>query len=531
MIATPARIRRAIAPSTLTWLTAVVAPVLVTAGVAWGATALPKQSVGPNQLKNNAVTTTKIAPRGVTRTDLAPNAVTSATIGASAVTSVDIKAGAVTARELGADAVASAAIAVDAVGSSEVAADAIGASEIAAASVGSSELAPGAITGAALAAGIVDTTQLANGSVTEAKLANGAVTDLKLADDAVTAPKLAAASVGASEVAADAIGTSEIATDAVASDEIAAAAVGSGELAADAMYARTRIVRAGGSAAANGTRLLDANAAVEFAGSGSGEWLLVLEPGIYDLQGASLDLAENVSLRGAGKTLTTIRSNDDGWVIEADAMGAQNGVTRISDLRIENITTGAGGFVYGLQIPDGADAVTLDSVDVYVWADDRVVIAVNSGTPNSLTMEETDITARGEQDAIGIYTIGSRVDARSSSVLAVGADASSNGIGIAVDGSPGPRIELKETEIDTATNGADGIAIQTRTVDTGATLTTYGGSMRGTVEGDANFTRFFVNAFLGVAPPEAVGPAPQCASSAGLSFGGVRALDLTCAVI
>lgn len=107
------------------------------------AAGLPKNSVGPNQIKKGAVNTQKLKNRAVTSAKLASKAVTAGKLGSSAVTPGNIGKGAVTSAKIGNSAVIAASI----------------------------------------KNGVVTTNKLQNEAVTNAKLGKGSVTLAKLADD------------------------------------------------------------------------------------------------------------------------------------------------------------------------------------------------------------------------------------------------------------------------------------------------------------------------------------------------------------
>jgi hypothetical protein len=127
------------------------------------AAGLPKNSVGPNQIKKGAVTgkairkqavtAGKIAPKAVVAGKLGPNAVLPGNLGAGIIDSSKISAGAVTAEKLKNNVVTT------------------------------NKLNNAAVTSQKIAASGVGTANLAEGSVTAAKLANASVTAAKLAPE------------------------------------------------------------------------------------------------------------------------------------------------------------------------------------------------------------------------------------------------------------------------------------------------------------------------------------------------------------
>lgn len=107
------------------------------------AAGLPKNSVGPNQIKRGAVNTAKLKNRAVTSAKLGNKAVTAGKIGPNAITPGNLGNGAVT----------------------------------------SSKIGNGAVIAASIKNGVVTTNKLQNEGVTSAKLGKGSVTLSKLADD------------------------------------------------------------------------------------------------------------------------------------------------------------------------------------------------------------------------------------------------------------------------------------------------------------------------------------------------------------
>ncbi len=115
----------------------------VALGGAAVAAGLPKNSVGPKQLKRGAVTAAKIRKAAVTSGKLAPKSVVAGKLGPNAVLPGNIGNGAITSAKIGA----------------------------------------GAVIAASIKNGVVTTNKLANEAVTAAKLGKGAVTPAKLSDD------------------------------------------------------------------------------------------------------------------------------------------------------------------------------------------------------------------------------------------------------------------------------------------------------------------------------------------------------------
>lgn len=143
----------------------------VALGGAAVAAGLPKNSVGPRQLKKGAVTKRALRNKAVTAGKIGPKAVTAGKLGANAVLPGNLGNGVISTAKLSDGAVI--------------------ARKIRNGSVTTSKLNNGAVTTAKLDEGAVMTNKLNNEAVTSAKLDNGAVNVLKLADGAVSLAKLA----------------------------------------------------------------------------------------------------------------------------------------------------------------------------------------------------------------------------------------------------------------------------------------------------------------------------------------------------
>jgi hypothetical protein len=122
-----------------------LALVVAMSGMAYAAHALPKNSVGPKQLKTGAVT------------------------------SVDVKDGTLGAGDLGAGSVGGAQLQPGSVASSNLAAASVGGAQLQPGSVGASHLQSGSVGTSSLQPGAVVTNDLANNAVTGAKITDGSV--------------------------------------------------------------------------------------------------------------------------------------------------------------------------------------------------------------------------------------------------------------------------------------------------------------------------------------------------------------------
>jgi hypothetical protein len=133
------------------------------------AAGLPKNSVGPNQLKKGAVTAKAIRKQAVTSGKIAPKAVTAGKLGPNAVLPGNLGAGIIS----------------------------------------TSKIAAGAVTAEKIKNNVITTNKLNNKAVTSAKLAEKAVATANLNELAVTSPKIANGAVTKEKIAAGVIGNVE----------------------------------------------------------------------------------------------------------------------------------------------------------------------------------------------------------------------------------------------------------------------------------------------------------------------------------
>jgi hypothetical protein len=127
------------------------------------AAGLPKNSVGPQQLKKGAVTAKAIRKQAVTSGKIGPKAVVAGKLGPNAVLPGNLGAGIIS--------------------TDKIAASAVTAEKIKNNVITTNKLNNNAVTTGKLADSNVTTTKLAEAAVTSAKLANGAVTKAKLSNE------------------------------------------------------------------------------------------------------------------------------------------------------------------------------------------------------------------------------------------------------------------------------------------------------------------------------------------------------------
>jgi hypothetical protein len=139
---------------------ALIALVVATSGTTYAAI-----HIGTKQIRDNAVTSSKIRNGAVKNIDLARNSVVTAKIVASAVTGLQIKDGGV--------------------GGPDLANDSVTSNKVRDGAVGTGDLANGAVTGPKLRAGAIGTSSIADGSIGSSKIADGSIVAADIKDGEV----------------------------------------------------------------------------------------------------------------------------------------------------------------------------------------------------------------------------------------------------------------------------------------------------------------------------------------------------------
>ena len=145
---------------------------------AWAMTAIPKNSVGPQQIAKNAVGSSELAPDAVGSKDLSANAVLSKNISDGAVGQAQLGNQAVGALNLQQAAVTQAAMGADSVGAAQLRAQAVTQEAMANDSVGAAQLESAAVAQANMQANSIGAAQLQSDAVTKSKLAPDATSSL-----------------------------------------------------------------------------------------------------------------------------------------------------------------------------------------------------------------------------------------------------------------------------------------------------------------------------------------------------------------
>jgi hypothetical protein len=165
-------------------------------------------------------------------------------------------------------------------------------------------------------------------------------------------------------------------------------------------YVRTVVVSPVGTAAANGTALLQALAGITTA-SAANPWLLKIEPGTYAVGTTSFVMKPYVDVEGSGETVTKITGQGQA----SNSVGTVRGVTN-SELRFLTVeNTGGAAFAKPLLVDNAAPRITHvtllssgGSVETHgFWAQ-------NGATPtvSDLTVS---VSATGDTDIYGVVNM------------------------------------------------------------------------------------------------------------------------------
>jgi hypothetical protein len=140
---------------------------LIALVVAMGGSSYAALRIGTKQIRDNAVTSTKIRNGAVRNIDLARNSVVTAKIVASAVTGLQIKDASVGNADLGNDSVTTSRIRGGAVTNTDLGTDSVTTTKLRAAAVGNSDLADGSVSGSKVADSSLTAADIKDGEVVE----------------------------------------------------------------------------------------------------------------------------------------------------------------------------------------------------------------------------------------------------------------------------------------------------------------------------------------------------------------------------
>lgn len=173
-------------------------------------------------------------------------------------------------------------------------------------------------------------------------------------------------------------------------------------------FDRTVIVGGSGSDVDNGAALLAAAGAAASASEGD-PWLIQVEPGVFDIGSAELELAPYVSLRGAGIDVTTIVSSSS--VSSHDAVRLL-GHNTLSDITVQDSSTASSS---GAVTAEGNN---ISILDIKVLTEDEDGIRLET-LSNSITVDRVSVEA--EDRALSAQSSNSGIIVRNS-ILKSGGD-------------------------------------------------------------------------------------------------------------
>lgn len=298
-------------------------------------------------------------------------------------------------------------------------------------------------------------------------------------------------------------------------------------------FTRTIVVSATGTDTENGTALKAAVDGISDA-SVSKPYLVLIEPGIYDLGTDSLDMQAYVDIAGSGPSLTTIKSTMDSTLTHGVINGASN--TELRDLTIEGDTSGIvangyysdsgspiisnvtvnmvdtdsisqyglffgggsplvrhvkvsildGNISRGIHVGAGSEATILKS-SITVANGTSTSIGLNGGSSGSATVIDTTISTSGGGAAIGIDMDNGTFNLRNVSMEMSGGSSINTGIRMLTSSGI---VNLERSTISSSDKSLD--------IDVGSTTVNIGASqIDGTVDNSGGGTLTCVGAYDG----------------------------------
>lgn len=199
-------------------------------------------------------------------------------------------------------------------------------------------------------------------------------------------------------------------------------------------YARTTVVSPVGSATANGQALLDAYGAVSGA-TADAPWLVLVEPGTYDLGDTTLAMKSHVHLAGSGRGATVIRGTDAG----AGTISVTT-ATLLRDLSV--VVEGVGPTAITTTAFD-VEQARIARVDVDVTGDDFIEgVYVVPGSAGVVHLEDVAVTVTAPPTAtrtVALYVQTGRVVVQGGSFRGMYDDT--------INVRQGARLEITDAEV------------------------------------------------------------------------------------
>jgi hypothetical protein len=282
-----------------------------------------------------------------------------------------------------------------------------------------------------------------------------------------------------------------------------------------------------GDPVASGTALRNALTGIQ-SPSSTNPWLLKVEPGIYDVQGNSLQMRQWVSIEGSGIEATTIRGNVQTIITQGAPFlhpaGTVNGADNVElrNLTVEN--TGSGQHRIAMLNRNASPRVyrvrfvTQGDEDKSLWG----MLNMGFGGSGSPILEEIEVRVTGGRFTIGIEYQGTEIfsELHRSRIVVLGGTTQSAGIAI----TNGRLNRIRDTIIETYFGkSASGIHIRsvftnppqdlwltnTTIISFSSTDANYGINCDGAIAVNVSGSQIFVNGAsqkIGIHQPQTTGP-------------------------
>ena len=157
------------------------------------------------------------------------------------------------------------------------------------------------------------------------------------------------------------------------------------------------LVRHEGTDRESGDALLTALAKITDA-SESNTYLLVIEPGVFDIGSNSLQMKQYVTVQGFGEDLTTITGNIQG-ISSGVVEGSDNG--ELCNLKVIN----TGGGDYSIAIYNSGASPKITNVTAEASGGTSYTIGIRNDNSSSPEMTDVTATAQGGDYNYGIYNV------------------------------------------------------------------------------------------------------------------------------
>jgi hypothetical protein len=249
-------------------------------------------------------------------------------------------------------------------------------------------------------------------------------------------------------------------------------AAGSAE--AQSSFIRIALVTAGSSPTANGTALQVALVNIT-TNSATNPWLIMVEPGIYDLGSASLAMKDYVDIQGSGQDVTTITSTQSRGSSNLGVINVASGVhAELSNLTVKNTSSDAIGianssntfsaFRTTVLIPGGAvssfgilssGSATYNLINIQISSSNNSSEAIYLGSGNPLVK---DVTVNVQNTSAVVFSLGIGVVGGAATIEGANVTVGGAQINYGLETSTGAAATVLDSRF-TATGGTDAYGI------------------------------------------------------------------------